>query len=145
MPKLTRRIPSYRLHKASGQAVVTLNGRDHYLGPHNTESSRRVYERLVAEWLANHRQWPATDAPTSSAGVTIDELILAFWQHAEGYYVKNGKPTSTLDSIRVACRPLNEAYGDQPATDFGPLKLKAVRQKMIDAGHSRVSIGDVPQ
>ena len=25
-------IPSYRLHKPSGQAVVTLNGRDHYLG-----------------------------------------------------------------------------------------------------------------
>jgi hypothetical protein len=26
------RIPSYREHKPSGQAVVTLNGRDHYLG-----------------------------------------------------------------------------------------------------------------
>ena len=27
------RTPSYRLHKPSGQAVVTLDGRDHYLGP----------------------------------------------------------------------------------------------------------------
>lgn len=30
------RIPSYRLHKASGQAVVTLDGRDHYLGVHDS-------------------------------------------------------------------------------------------------------------
>lgn len=26
------RIPSYRLHKPSGQAVVTINGKDIYLG-----------------------------------------------------------------------------------------------------------------
>jgi hypothetical protein len=28
--------PKYRKHKASGQAVVTLAGRDHYLGPRGT-------------------------------------------------------------------------------------------------------------
>ncbi len=28
MPRLTVRVPKYSLHKASGQAVVTLNGRD---------------------------------------------------------------------------------------------------------------------
>lgn len=26
------RVPSYRLHRPSGRAVVTLGGRDHYLG-----------------------------------------------------------------------------------------------------------------
>jgi len=32
MPRLmTDRIPKYRKHKASGQAVVTLDGKDHYL------------------------------------------------------------------------------------------------------------------
>ena len=34
------RNPSYRLHKPSGQAVVTLNGRDYYLGKHGTAESR---------------------------------------------------------------------------------------------------------
>ena len=33
MPRLTKRFPAYRLHKASGQAVVSLSGRTHYLGP----------------------------------------------------------------------------------------------------------------
>ena len=31
MPKLKNKVPSYGLHKASGQAVVTPNGRDIYL------------------------------------------------------------------------------------------------------------------
>jgi hypothetical protein len=33
MPRLIHAPPKYRKHKASGQAVVTINGRDHYLGP----------------------------------------------------------------------------------------------------------------
>ena len=45
MPKLTNSVPKYRKHRASGQAVVTLNGRDHYLGPHGTKASRIEYDR----------------------------------------------------------------------------------------------------
>lgn len=39
MPKLVKKLPSYRRHKVSGHAVVTLNGRDHYLGPHGSPES----------------------------------------------------------------------------------------------------------
>ena len=56
MPRLVHKLPSYRLHKPSGQAVVTLGGRDVYLGPHNSRTSRAEYDRVVAEWLANGRQ-----------------------------------------------------------------------------------------
>lgn len=34
------RVPSYRRHKPSGQAVVTLNGHDIYLGPWKSKVSR---------------------------------------------------------------------------------------------------------
>ncbi len=54
MPRTTKP-PAYRLHKRSGQAVVTLSGRDHYLGPHRTKVSLAEYDRLVGEWLANGR------------------------------------------------------------------------------------------
>ena len=50
-----RRIPSYRLHKPSGQAIVRLNGRMSYLGKHGTDASRQKYDRLIAEWLAQGR------------------------------------------------------------------------------------------
>jgi hypothetical protein len=37
MPRLIRTLPKYRKHKASGQAIVTLCGRD-YLGPQCTKA-----------------------------------------------------------------------------------------------------------
>ena len=40
MPRLNDRLPKYRLHRRSGQAIVTLNRRDHYLGPHGSDASR---------------------------------------------------------------------------------------------------------
>jgi hypothetical protein len=43
--------PSYRLHKASGQAVVTINRKDHYLGDYGTSDSRLYYERLITAWM----------------------------------------------------------------------------------------------
>ena len=51
MSPSAKRTPSYRLHKPSGQAVVRLSGHDHYLGPHNSDLSRREYDRVIAEWL----------------------------------------------------------------------------------------------
>lgn len=56
MPRLINRRPKYRLHKASGQAGVSLGRRDHYLGPWNTKASRAEYDRLVGEWLLNGRR-----------------------------------------------------------------------------------------
>ena len=43
-----RKVPSYRLHKASGQAVVVLNGTSIYLGPFDSPESRARYDRVVA-------------------------------------------------------------------------------------------------
>ena len=57
MPKL-RRTPSYRNHKPSGQAVVTLDGRDYYIGRHGSQASLEEYDRLVGEWQSNGRRPP---------------------------------------------------------------------------------------
>jgi hypothetical protein len=46
-------VPKYRLHKRSGQAYVSLNGRDLYLGAHGSEQSRAEYDRVIAEWLSS--------------------------------------------------------------------------------------------
>jgi hypothetical protein len=43
------RTPSYRLHKPSGQAVVTLDSRDFYLGKYGSPESRAEYDRLISE------------------------------------------------------------------------------------------------
>ena len=132
MPRLKNSTPKYRLHKVTGQAVVTLDGRDFYLGPHDSRPSRREYERLVGEWLQNGRS-----LPSDPHAITVAELINAYRKHAEKYYVKNGKQTDEVKGIKAALRYLRQSYGDKRVVDFGPLSLEVVRQKMIDSGICR--------
>ncbi|MCZ6573186.1 MAG: tyrosine-type recombinase/integrase, partial [Planctomycetota bacterium] len=130
-----RRVPSYRLHKGSRQAVVTLEGRDHYLGKFGSDDSQAEYERLVGEWLIHGRQLPQEKSP--GEGPTINELILAYWEEAQRYYQRDGKPTSELESMRLALRYVRRPYGRTFAKDFGPMALKVCREAMIEKGLSR--------
>jgi hypothetical protein len=148
------RVPSYRFHKGSGQAVVVLSGTSVYLGKWNTPDSLPAYERVLAEWLANGRRWPVTPSsplevpnpsgpttPSGPASFRVSELIAAFWRHAQKHYRdQDGKPTRELDNFRDALRPLRRLYGSTPASDFGPLALRAVREDMIQGGLCRTVI-----
>jgi integrase len=125
MPR-NHRTPSYRLHKPSGQAVVTLDGHDHYLGRWDSPESHAEFDRLMSEWLVNrHRR------PDERKGLSLNELMVLYVRFVESCYVKDGKATSEQESIRQALRPLMRLYGHTPANQFGPLALKAVRQEMI--------------
>lgn len=127
MPRLkANQVPSYRLHRQSGQAIVTLNGRDILLGAHNSTESRSAYQRYIAEWLANGRQLAAAEE------LTVTELIARFWKHAEAYYrLPDGSDSSEIESFRQALKPLARLYGPTPAGSFTPLCLKAVREEML--------------
>jgi hypothetical protein len=63
--------------------------------------------------------------------LSINKLCLAYWSHAERYYVKDGKCTSETYAIKQALRYVRKVYGHTAARDFGPLALKAVRQKLM--------------
>ena len=133
------RTPSYRHHKSSGQAVVTICGRDHYLGEFGTPQSRKNYDRLIAEWLAAGRN---IDPATMPIGLTITELIAAHWRFAQDYYKKNGRKNVELVKLRIVARPLRRLYGRTPAAEFGPLRLKAIREEFLRSGFSRRYIND---
>lgn len=139
MPKLVKKLPSYRRHKVSGHAVVTLNGRDHYLGPHGSPESVDAYKRLIAEWTtAGPAATAATNAEsTAGADFRICELLAAYLEYAERYYIKDGEPTGEAKNVKEATRQLQELYGMTPVADFGPTALKTVRQKMIGTKLSR--------
>jgi integrase len=129
------RLPSYRRHKPSGQAVVTLNGRDFYLGRYGTRQSRGEYDRLIGEWLAAERclRRPGID-------LTVAELAVHYWRFAGSYYRKDGCPTRHLQVVRLALRPLRESYGLKSSSDFGPLALQAVQHQLVATGKARSHI-----
>jgi len=107
MPKTN--IPNYRHHKASGQAFVELGGRRFYLGKHGSKASREEYERRIAEYLGNGRQLAPTQTKT---GISCQELAVRFLEWAEGYYVKNGKQTTSFGHCRTAISLFVEHYHD---------------------------------
>jgi integrase len=135
MPTRPRKPPSYRLHKPTGQAVVRLDGHDHYLGRFDTPDSHERYHRLVAEWLTSGAARRPDRPSTSTSEISVNELLLAYVRHAEGYYRRpGGSPAPELDNVRLALRPLRTLYGGTPASAFGPAALKAVRQHLVEAG-----------
>ena len=79
MPKLSENVvPSYRFHKSSGQAMVTLNGHDVCLGKHSTPASRAKYNQVIAQWIANDRAYqPVADDLTSVELVERDLPFVA--------------------------------------------------------------------
>jgi hypothetical protein len=120
------RVPSYRLHKPSGKAVCTINGRDHYLGPHGTKESKRAYSRLIEEWSTAKR---STSFGLAVQQVTVAILAADYLDYCKSHYPV-GKHNSETNQTRLALMYL-EPYYDFKAIEVGPLKLKTVREKML--------------
>ncbi len=145
MPR-TPSIPSYRLHKPSGQAVVTVRHagglrRDVYLGPYNSPASRREYARILAELAVNPTPPPPADVRAEREGLTVNEVLLAYLEHAGRHYRgPDGDPTEEVAAVKRVARHVRELYGHTPAREFGPLALKAVRRRFIDRGWGRRSV-----
>jgi integrase len=129
-----KRKPSYLLHKATGQARVRIDGKDEYLGEYGSLESRERYDDLVSEWFARN-------GDTSRYKLTVDDLALLFVGNGRSYYRSpDGKLTAEVCSIQHALRPLVELFGTLRVREFGPLKLKQVRDRLIESGHCRTNI-----
>jgi hypothetical protein len=139
--------PAYLLDKTSLRPFVLMDGRKVYLGPrgsYGTQETRDKYDRLIGEWIARGRT-PDPDAGIGTAPVavlTVSDICSAFWDHAERTYpappfVVGKRPEGELGNYHDALRPLRRLYGTTPAAEFGPVKLKAVREEMIRLGWCR--------
>jgi integrase len=133
-------IPSYLEHKQSGKARAvwtdqTGNRQFRMLpGLFESQESRTTFARLQLELAAVPYRSPgrATDV------VTVNEVLVAFLEWADGHYRRaDGSTTDEIDEYKRVARYVRELYGLTPAKDFGPLALKAIRQKFIEKGWCR--------
>jgi hypothetical protein len=101
-------IPAYRLHKQSGQAIVTLpdglgGRRDFILGEYGSSESQAEYARLLAEWEASGRCLPR---PSATTDISVNELIVGFWTQVEAHYRHpDGTPTSEQKDFSFPSAP----------------------------------------
>jgi hypothetical protein len=134
--------PKYRLHKATGQGVVTINGRHVYLGQHGTEESHRRY--LFALAHPDHprmgdieRAVAKQQAAKDAKGVTVAQLLARYLEWAKEEFQP---PSTTPADLAVAIRSAGDLFGHSLAKSFGPLKLKEVRSNMVAKGLARSTI-----
>lgn len=128
---MAKRIPSHCFHKGSGRGVVRINGKDYYTGAWGTEEAEGEYRRLIAEMLGGSIPEKKPRQPTYS--LSVAELISRYRDAVEGYYQNEAQK----HRIRRSLLPANELFGGMPARDFGPIALRAVRQRMVDIGWCR--------
>jgi hypothetical protein len=138
MPRRSEKVPGYSRHKPSGRAVVYIDRKPVYLGEFGSPESYENYEREIIRW----RNGRSTSGPLSTSLAirpgschTINELILAYLEHARVYYVDaSGAPSKEYTEMKMALRPLRQVHGPTLVRDFGPLALKEVRRSMEDGG-----------
>lgn len=138
--------PNYRHYKRTNQAVVTLDGKDYYLGEFGSDESKKKYARLIEAWLIRKEQAQGEVEEVPPLGEiedipSVNEIILAYLKHAAAYY----KPTAEGEEKEVGCirdalRIVKAKYGRSPVVDFGPKALKAVREAMVEKDWARTYV-----
>ncbi len=79
------RVPSYRRH-ASGQARVTINGKDFLLGKYGSKESKQKFGRLIC--LAEYGSGKESGT-FGKTDLLMQDVLLAFIRHARTYYQSN--------------------------------------------------------
>ena len=99
----TPKVPSYRRHKPTGQAIVVLGGKMFYLGATVDRVSARSTTGSSRSGLPREAVSPPASAGSSSASdMTVTELIRDYWRHVQATYVKDGEPTTEV-CVSIRC------------------------------------------
>jgi hypothetical protein len=122
MPRPRNPIPKIRPH-SSGQARVTIEGRDYLLGSFGSSAAEEAYRRIVAQWLAKEGPFAPPDGP-----VTVTGVLAGYWLCAQTYYGYDRNPDrGDCWNLKSTIRILRDLYGGTRAGDFGPRDLRAVQ------------------
>ncbi|MCA8999156.1 MAG: site-specific integrase [Planctomycetaceae bacterium] len=129
------RTPKYSHHKATGQAFVRINGSFIYLGKYGSPESHDAYDREIVKWRRQNDL-------SAKFSTTVAQLALAYTEHAKTHYRnEDGTETGEVQNIQYALKPLVRMFRNVPCAEFGPLKLKAVREDLMKR-HCRVQVNN---
>ena len=134
----SKRGPSLRRHKRSGNGYAKFNGRQHWFGPFDDPETHPRFAVFKAEWEANGRRVPTDELDET---LTVADLIARYLEHAVVYYRRpDGTPTHEIENIRYTAKPLLELFATTLLSEFRLRSLKVVREQMISSGLSRGTV-----
>jgi hypothetical protein len=128
------RPPKYSRQKRRGltdRVYTRIDGQKIYLGVYGSAESRAKYNALITQ--------PKPHSPTGDA--TVADVMVSYLEYSHRYYQQpDGTAGREYGLICEVLRHLRQQDIDIDATEFGPKRLKEVRQSLIDAGFSRIFI-----
>ena len=144
MPPARKLTTSYVPHKQSGRGRAVwydaTGTRQQKLLPglFNSPESLTAKARLELELITS----PTTTAtPVDPATLSVAEVLAAYLDFAHRHYRgPDGNPSDQVRHVKTVIRHVRELYGESPATSFGPMALKVVRQKFVELKWSRKSV-----
>jgi len=158
MARPKAKAPARRCH-LSGQSVVTIAGRDIYLGKHDSPESIARYAVLIGIYQQNGLSLPddfdaaelderaaamlGQAAPAAVASQQTKQAFLvrhvtaSYREHIKTKYANSPDELYRLNQI---CDELDHHDGDVEADQYGPIRLQAQRQRWVDAGKARVYV-----
>lgn len=133
MPRPRSDFPSYRLHAASGQAVVTLTDpdgsrQDVLLGKHNSAESKKEYDRVIQSWVAAGRRLHAV-----AGDITNAQVLVRYVEEHRGKY-DTGFSNGQVVNLRSVVRLVRGLFGAEEARLMSPKRLKEIRKAMVERG-----------
>jgi integrase len=126
------KLPSYRKH-CSGQARVTIRGRDHLLGLYGSRESKAKYRELIQKYLETKPELQVLKGDGS-----LGHCLAVYLDHAKVYYAQSREYITLKHSLS----PFLE-MADRKAIDFGPKAAKEFREIRIAKSVSRQFINKV--
>ncbi len=127
------------LHRSTGMAYVSL--------PDESGRRKRFYQgryflddgspdpatlARAARWVRSYRVVGGPPSSEATNGLTVAQLVDRFQRFAEGNY--GGADASQAEHFATVGKFLVGLYGDVRAEEFGPLALRALRDKMVESG-----------
>ncbi len=135
MPRPKALIPKLCVDKSRNRAFCKVRGKFVSLGPAGTPEAQEAYGRLLAS-LARGESLDSVKTVrrdnSTATKFTINDLMLRFATEEMPRY-SNDEQWCLRSAIRVA----RELLGASPVDQFGPLKLRLVRDQMVAKGWSR--------
>ncbi len=134
-------VPSLREHKATGRAVVRLNGTDHYLQDWKKckRENQRDYKKLIIEYL-NTGHTAKTRPKVSESDITVAEFCIL---HRDYVNVEFASKPSELSDIKLMMRRFRKMFASRLLSSINEIDIQRFHHAMVKEGLTRGYIKEI--
>lgn len=123
----------------TGRCFCKVDGKFVTLGRDGDPETQRRYGELLASLATATATKPSSGPPRS--GLTVNELCVKFITEVlPKYQTSDGQPSAEQACFKGVIRILRRLFGETPAAEFGPVKLRLARSEMVETGWARKHI-----